>query len=95
VILLSADKYHDPMTSPNYTLVTDHDIRAMIKDHLSVNNTVSVAWDENNKPVVRGSKTEGAFPQRLLRLFVVALLLIVVLISELLLTCVRCMRAAG
>ncbi len=40
-------------------MVGDGDIRAMLKDHLSVNNTVSVTWDANNKSVVRGSKTEG------------------------------------
>jgi hypothetical protein len=32
----------------------------MLTDHLSVNTTVVVTWDGNQKPVVRGSKTEGA-----------------------------------
>jgi hypothetical protein len=54
-----ADKYNTPDESPNYFVVTDGDIRAMLKDHLSVNNTVSVTWDSAGKAVVRGSKTEG------------------------------------
>ena len=32
----------------------------MLKDHLSVNSTVVVNWDEQGRAVVRGSKTEGA-----------------------------------
>jgi hypothetical protein len=32
----------------------------MLTDHLSMNTTVVVTWDGNQKPVVRGSKTEGA-----------------------------------
>ncbi len=56
------DKFESPSSSPNNNLVTDDDIRAMIKDHLSVNSTVVVTWDENNKAIVRGSKTEGVWP---------------------------------
>ena len=48
-----------PLSSVNGRLINDVDIAEMIKDHLSVNSTVVVTWDENNKPVVRGSKTEG------------------------------------
>ncbi len=55
----ATDKYNSPEESPNYFVVTDGDIRAMLKDHLSVNNTVSVTWDSAGKAVVRGSKTEG------------------------------------
>ena len=58
-LLGTAAKFHDPLTSPNYSVIDDTDIKAIVKDHLSVNNTVVVSWDDHGKPVVRGSKTEG------------------------------------
>jgi hypothetical protein len=54
-------KFNSPAESPNTALITDEDIRVMIKDHLSVNSTVVVNWDEQGRPIVRGSKTEGKF----------------------------------
>jgi hypothetical protein len=52
-------KFNTSSESPNVRLITDEDIRVMLKDHLSVNSTVVVNWDEQGRAVVRGSKTEG------------------------------------
>ncbi len=57
---LRADEAPSPAESRTWSEITDTDVKTMLKDHLSVNSTVVVTWDEKNKPVVRGSKTEGA-----------------------------------
>jgi len=56
----TADKAPSPDRSLNHSLVRDRDIADMLKDHLSVNSSAVLTWDEHGKAVVKGSKTEGA-----------------------------------
>ena len=58
--VMRADKAPSPDRSANFARVRDGEIVAMVKDHLSVNSTAVVTWEDNGKAVVKGSKTEGA-----------------------------------
>jgi hypothetical protein len=55
-----AEKSPSPDRSANFQKIRDGEIAHIIKDHLSLNSTVVLTWEESGKAVVKGSKTEGA-----------------------------------
>jgi magnesium-transporting ATPase (P-type) len=60
VVSRFSERSASPAVSPNNAVVRDTEIASFLKDHLSLNATVSVSWEANGKAIVSGSKTEGA-----------------------------------
>jgi len=56
----NGDKAASPDRSVNHSKIKDGEIVRALKDHLSVNSSAVLTWDEHGKAVVKGSKTEGA-----------------------------------